>query len=420
MLINNQRRIPGKNDLNKYAVNLGQTAAEVKEYFDVSAYRNVLDMLNTFEGVLNRWRDDLYNNAITLVYTRRLNFGSGVEISGQTITGKAEGITYPPAAMGYAASQIGRLPNQVYLIPTHIDKVLKANGMKGIPTQTIGTGWLAYMDITAIAIKAGYFAVPDLLNLARQINWELNRLRLPVPHNFRQINDKIQGRNYGVAIFGKKTDPFCEGSWSGCKATSFRNFPAGNYTNLVELIKTSQQLKQAIAALRVSTRKEIDAANVAKKVQEETIRKEQEELITRQQAAEQTQQREIEILAEKKASYEQELAQAEAIKKELADTREQLAAELEQLQAAKQTAQAPEEIAVIEEKETEVIQAAVQADVVEQDINRNIQTSVRAATNLNDEIITVQKDLQEQGIMPSKKPNLTPIILTIAAGLLLS
>ena len=63
----NGRRPPPPGALNRYAVNLGPnplgqvTAAAVKEYADVSAYRNILDMLNTFEGVLKRFGQALAN-----------------------------------------------------------------------------------------------------------------------------------------------------------------------------------------------------------------------------------------------------------------------------------------------------------------------------------------------------------------------
>jgi len=335
----------------KYRVNynqLGLTGDQVKEYFDVSAYRNVLDMLNTFDGVLKLWGNDLFNNS------RLISANSGM--------------------IGYAIPLIGVIGKSGRNSPRYLV-------IKRLINNGLGFG-LTYPP------KLGAFNVPifpairatrpnivfDLLGLARNINWELNRLRLPVPHNFRQIADKIQGRDYnnmGVAL----TD-------------------TTKYINLVELIDVYGQLKLAINTLRVSTRKEIDAASLAKKVQEETIRREQEKLISRQQAEKLAEENRLRILAEKKAALEKEFLEAEALKQKLADTRAQLAVELQALESSKQVASEPE-IIDIDIKQNQVIDAIEKVEIVAIDKDVALETAKKAAINVNNELLEIQQEQVE-------------------------
>ena len=136
-----------------------------------------------------------------------------------------------------------------------------------------------------------------MLNLARTIEYEMNRVRLPVPHNFRQIANAIQGRDYRLCSKWHNQIPnipakpsLQQWKYGGVRSRYFQKLDeifSAHYINAIELLQVYIDLKAAINAMRVGVRKEIDAANLARKVQEETIRREQEALISRQQAAEQ-------------------------------------------------------------------------------------------------------------------------------------
>jgi hypothetical protein len=194
-----------------------------------------------------------------------------------------------------------------------------------------------------------------------------------------------------------------------------------HYINLMELLDVYAGLNNSMNTMRTAVRKEIDAANLAAKVQEQSIRLEQEALISRQQAVEQAKARELEILAEKRAAYEAEMIEAERVKAEMAKAKDEMQAELDQLAQARSAAQTPEEVAAVEEKAGEVITAQTLADEIQRDMQANLQTSYAAASNLNREIQTVQQQGPDEQALPvKKKMNLTPILLTAAAGLLLS
>ncbi len=357
-------------------MDLGVTAADVKEYFEVSAYRNVLDMLNTFEGVLNRWGQDLHDQNINLY-----SFPPGARYLGA-------------ANVGYAISKIGQQHgwNEVYVYSA---KQLSKNGLRPVLpvasnytflTQAFERGFSGSAGtqahyqaiINKYKTLSGHFNVADLLNLARQINWELNRVRLPVPHNFRQINEKIQGRAYNIVARKGQDGSIAKGNNS-------------NYINLMELISVYGQLKVSINVLRVSTRKEIDAANLARKVQEETLRREQEALITRQKAEAEAEARRLIILSERKAALEKEFQEAEALKAKLAETRAQLAAELQLLEASKQVA-TPPEIVAIETKQVQVIDAIEKVEIVAIDKDAALETAKQAAINVNNELIEAKNE----------------------------
>ncbi len=321
------------------------TAESVKEYFDVSVYRNVLDMLNTFDGILNLWGNDLYNNSLAVLSD---NVTRGYSIPFVGVVG-LYGSKSPIALAIKRLKESGINYGLVYPIN---------------PARPYGGSSLFYKPSLRLTRNTVVF---DLLGLARNINWELNRVRLPIPHNFRQIADKIQGRNYSA--ISSSTD----------------------FINLVELIQVYKQLKDAIKILRVSTRKEIDAANLARKVQEETLRREQEALITRQAAEKLAEENRLKILAERKAALEREFAEAEALKIKLAETRAQLAAEFELLEQSKQVA-TPTEIPAIESKQTQVIDAIEKVEIVAIDKNAALDTAKQAAINVNNELIEVKQE----------------------------
>lgn len=466
MLIQNTRNVPDPNDLNRYAVNLGalgfgrrsaarrearkataiaqskatlpaagsdtdvvqltEAAAAVKEYFDVGVYRNILDMINTFEGVLNRFAQAIANelccvgnqsriagarNANQNPFAEPAGYGNGDTSRIVIRTGSLQLAT----AIGYAAGKVGaqnKNEAQVYA-----QQMIKKAGL--------GCG-----------AAVGFFQVPDLLNMARMVEYEMNRVRLPTPHNFRQIANAIQGRDYRLCSkwhtqMNLPPKPSSQQwKYGGVRGSYFSKLDqifSANYINAVELLQVVTDLKRSMTAMRNGIRKEIDAANLARKVQEETIRREQEALITRQQAEEQARQRELEIMAEKKAAYEKELAEAEKLRAEMQATREALAAEMESLKIAEEAAQTPEEAAVIEQQQIEVAQAAVEVDRVEADKTAAAETAVVAAENLGVQIEQKKEELIQAGVVgpgvrfepPTAKAKIpVPVILT-AAGLLL-
>ena len=104
-----------------------------------------------------------------------------------------------------------------------------------------------------------------------------------------------------------------------------------------------------------------------------------------------------------------------------------MAAEMAALAAAREAAQTPQEVVAVEEKAAEVLTAGQLAEQMEADMTANLQTSVAAASNLNQQVRAIQAEsveaqhLAEEAGIPTKKPtNLTPILLTAAAGLLLT
>jgi len=380
---------------------LGATADEVKEYFDVSVYRNVLDMVNTFEGVLNRWGLDLHDQIINMY-----SCGSNKSLLG------AQNI-------GFAINAVGQQHgwNEVYVLSR---KILTDYNLKPIPPT-----WNTFAFSNTLnkynkyyALNNAYFNVEDLLNLARQINWELNRVRLPAPHNFRQVNEKIQGRPYKItpAKLSSPT-PFSdsyEEQIPCCANTS-------NFINLIDLINVYGQLKQAINIIRNSTRKEIDAANLATKVQEETLRREQEELISREEAEVLAEENRLKILAEKKAALEKELMEAEQLQKELTDTRLKLESEAQAIAQLKEQATTEEEVADLDKEITIKVDAIEKVKDVAFAKEQAAKTALIAANNLNTEIKEVAATLEQSDVAtPNKKVTITPILLTIAAGVFLS
>lgn len=407
------RRLPGANDLNRYAVNLGQSGAQVKEYFDVSVYRNILDMLLTFEGVLNRWGQSLANETGCIDPTGSIKGGACyvAQSSDPFYSIGAQTKCLLTGAIGYAAGKIG--PHNKREARMYADQQVQAAGLaRGAPV--------------------GFFEVPDLLNLSRSINYEMNRVRLPVPHNFRQIANAIQGRDWRLCDkWHSQMNLPPKPSPSASKFTKRAYFDRlrvvfdQNYINNVELLTVYRDLKNAIRAMRDGTRREIDAANLASRVQEETIRREQEALIARRQAEEQARIRELEILAEKKAAYERELAEAARLAEEMKATRDALAAEQAALEASKAAATTQEEVIQIENQQTEIAQASIKVDEVEADKARQAGITEQASQNLTREIDEKKQELIQAGVVgpgapaPDLQPGLPIPVLLTAAGLLL-
>ncbi len=381
----------------------------IKEYFDISSYRNTLDMINTFDGVLNRWGNDLHNQGVYFYFAAIYDqapdntpYYNGVRVAISRNTG----------IVGYAISRIGN--KGVYATPGElIKRTMQTNGLNNpalpSPRQLSANSLVLKKEITQRTYKNVGFSIRDLLLLSRNLNWELNRLRLPVPANFRQINSTIQGKDYSM-IRDFNTNN------RGINISASKAF-----ITLIELMGVYSQLKKAVNVLRVSVRKEIDAANLSKKVREETLRQEQAALITRQQAQQEAEQKRIEILAEKKASYEKEILDAQRLQDELKATKIALRAELDQLKKFRRVATEPE-LLEIGKKEKSIGVTVDKIDNIIVDKNNALSTAKDAATNLNIEIIDVvaeAKQLQNKNLL-DKKSNLTPILLTIVAGVLLT
>jgi len=391
---------------------LSATDVNVKEYFDVSSYRNVLDMLNTFEGVLNNWGKDLHNEGTRFYFAAIYDLPTD---NTEYYTGVRVAISRNRAIVGYAVSKIGN--KGIYNTPGEfIQKVMNKNGLNKPPlpgARSLSPNlWSLKKEIVKRLYKNTGFSIRDLLLLSRNLNWELNRLRLPIPANFRQINSKIQGKDYSM-VRDFNTD------------RRGINMPATKaFVNLAELMPVYTQLKLAVNALRIATRKEIDAANLAAKVREDTLRQEQAAIISREQAKKEAEQKRIEIMMQKKAALEKELADAQKLKEELAQTKADLRAELEQLQRVKQVATEPE-LVEINAKEKDVIQTIDKVESVIADKEKAVDTAKQAATNLNVQIESVVKEAKQlraenDVLPPKKKTSLTPILLTIIGGALLT
>lgn len=358
--------------------NLGSanTTKDLKQYFDIASYRNVLDMLNTFDGVLNLWGDDLYNIVVGVYFSPA-----------------------KPTAIGYAIKKIGnkRGAAQIYAI-----NQLNKNGLnrKNLNAGIRFPNFILSRNRIArkYRVPTNNFEIRDLLLLARNMNWELNRLRLPIPANFRQINSAIQGRAYKSS---------------------------NDYINLVQLIDVYGQLKKAIAALRVGVRKEIDAANLASKVREDTLRVENAAIITREAAKIEAEKRRLQILEEKKIAYEKELSDATKLKEELAATRRELEAELKNFRELN-TVATPQESEALTVKATETVKAIESLDVVVTEKDKSLVTTRQAAQNVDTDIKKViieikqkQNNPVEQVLSKPKSP-IVPVLLTIAAGVILT
>lgn len=368
------------------------TASQVKEYFDVSVYRNILDMLQTLEA--RNWEliYQLRQNAFMFInaYHPELGF-NGMII--KVIT-------------GFAVNQMGATytGHAIHAPKEYLKRLIWD---KNIPNNIIPTKQ---------SVQTPVYNVYDLLNISRQIEWEMNRVRLPVPHNFRQMLNQIQGKDYRVSIAGRDCDDdgiFCHDVYTLASG----NLLAERYINLVNMIKAAQQIWLAKDTMIEKIRKEIDAANLAKKVQEETIRKETEALITRQQAEEQAKQKELEILAAKKAAYEKELNEAQALTDEIKETKKQLESELKALQDAKNNAVSEQELLAVHDHEKQTVNEIIALEQQESALQVSAKTAVQAANNLNSEIQEyVEKTNTDTGVPENKNNALTPVI--IGLGLL--
>jgi hypothetical protein len=254
---------------------LGETtAAEVKEYFEVSAYRNILDMLNTMTGLAQ-------------------SVGNQAAILAWDFIGLVNKDALDKGTIGAAIKQVGKPVGKegegTYFWWAKI--TARKNGFKFPKGENAPEKSLNFKSHDRSA-GVNRFEVDDLLEIGRQIEWEMNRVRLPVPHNFRQYLTKLQKFPWVVTFIRKKLFAYPEDPTAPIR--------------LIEAINQLGFLIDTVKAMRTAVRKEIDGAQLAAKVQEETLRREQEELITRAKAADEAAEREIEIRKQKAIAYRAE------------------------------------------------------------------------------------------------------------------
>ncbi len=366
----------------------------VKEYFDVSVYRNILTMLQTFEGVLHQFGNDLQNEVVLMYPLRQYGRGGYHSFNGRMFKANENEKFFDnnmgKIAIGYAIKQVGNVNG-------HAEPFILANKMlKNAKLTPLLPPWNhnATVDLTRYMRKKSYFAMHDLLNMSRNLETEMNRVRLPLPHNFRQLTDKIQGVNYKVA---------------GFQNGKYTAFSKNNFVILMNMISYYMQLKLTIPIIRNAVRKEIDAANLAAKVREETIRAEQEALISREKAKAEAEEKALRILADKKAALTAELESAEQIKLELAETKAELEHEIKLLNEAKNLAVSDSEIEPILQKENELLTALDNINAVEADKEKAINTAVIASTNLNKQLENVE--IKNESMVNTSKIDVKPLLL---------
>lgn len=256
---------------------LGATADDVKEYFDVSAYRNVLDMLSAFDTSITAVANYFHNRLLPMGRVLdKLNKTVKHVVPPDKITGKFE-IAGP--AFGYTQN----FGKQIKVFLPIMDAALEDAGTEPINGTAVNPQLDPYV----------------LVDLARSLEWEMNRLRLPVPHNFRQLNATLSGRQYEFKVTHAELSAFFQ--------VDIGITDDGGLIPAIELLKSLPQVRAAVDEMHDSVRKEIDAAQLAAQVHEETLRREDEDLISREQADKEAEERAAAIDAEKEAQYRQDL-----------------------------------------------------------------------------------------------------------------
>ncbi len=384
---------------------LDQTTAQLKTYFDVSAYRNVLDILNTYEITLDNFGKSLFNSVKRLGYFPY----SGVHGEGAYKYDELKQIR------GFAIKLIGNVQGATSLL---LNTALKNNALG---------------DVSNSFKKINYLNISGLTVSAQNLSNELNRLRLPLPANFRQINNFIMGKKYQPVIT-RIQDPNPVDDTGTPPMVKSTYFPALWYMNLYQLILTYGKLKNAINTIRIATEKEIDAANLAEKVQQETIRKENDAILSRKKIAAEADAKKITLLAEKKKAYDAQIKQAATVKAQLIKTQTALAAKNAELEKQKNdalkaaqlatkykqadiAAQKQKEATVITLKQKQIDAASKKMAVLTKDKISSINMAIKARDNLTTQIISSQTKITDKPLKTKK--SYLPIIATIAAGVLL-
>ncbi len=252
-----------------------------RDWFDSSVYRNILDMINTLEVT----RQNLYHGALgQFINVRRLpNMVRGELRPGYVCHHKAElqgphplAPTLAPerkAFWGWAHKQTPAGDSTIVHF-VH-KKIFECGGTpKGFVQDNFcvrnalkNAGYLAdsggNYGVTCpkgarnsaerhnARVKAGMgYTSQDIVNLVRSLDWEMNRVHLPLPFNLRQ--------------------------W----ATRYSEFSLDNTgIGWAQRVYGLRDLQKWIVIMREKIRKAIDASNLTLKVAEESLRKENAAII---------------------------------------------------------------------------------------------------------------------------------------------
>jgi hypothetical protein len=263
--------------MRRHGYALGETATEVRQYFEVSAYRNILDLLGALRS-------------------QAKNIGGLVAGIAMQNLGVDLAPFLGPGAIGAAIEVVGRGighgGKDTYL--WWAKKVAKKSKVTPFAVKSLAPVPRNAMQLLTsgdVDLGVDRTLIYDLLNLGRQINAEMNRVRLPVPHNFRQFLSKMQNLPLDVKVSNRSQ------YMGGSKVSDV------SAVNFIEAIERIGQLQVAVDGMVKEVRKEIDAAVLASQVQEQTIRDEREDLISRDQVADDAAEREAQIRAEKAIAY---------------------------------------------------------------------------------------------------------------------
>ncbi len=317
-----------------------------RDWYSSAVYRNILDMINTLQVTRNKLLGGTYGHFfITPTYNRMpqktilgLNFPGSYETPPDQdgMTRWVQTTSYKnneKAFWGFAAKKIGNHGDWTIpaYIKTHVfGEKSGAAGAPNYPAQSIPAfvkkvTWAGYKkwiykghpfwltkSITTgdnsannkrIMAGNGYSSM-DIVNLTRSLDWEMNRVHLPLPFNLRQWATK-----YNQLAMSNSSI-----SW------------AERVTQLVILNKWLVIMKEKIRAA-------ITKSNLTLKVAEESLRKEDARIL-KEQADEQAAREQKRLL-----EIEKERAEAQAI----IDAEKLKLAEEAKAQAQKEAAEATEQ-----------------------------------------------------------------------------
>lgn len=384
-----------------------ETAAEVKTYFNVGFYRNALNTLNTFEIAVNNFGKRLQMHA---AFTQIFTGGNSINrIAFQSIVGHS--------IKALATQKNGFQSPIVYIKKLLAAANLKYIGLSAATNMAIReniNGKISPNIYANFPQQSGAVRIKDLLPLARKLESELIMLRFPAPHNLIQLLDKlVQSGNTNFVSFVSADD-------DTRPQLNMIKFNATTWIKLTSLLKNYTQLKKTIRLLRLALRKEIDAAQLATQVQEETLRKESEGLISREQAEKEALLREQQIKSEKEATYLENTAQLNQTSAEITELKQMLLIALQELQAQKEVTGMTIEIA---EKEQQINNAFLEVNNLETDLSVQADTLVQAIespglTIDTAGIKTLQSEVSKVAVSTGAKPaNVLPILLTVGAAL---
>ncbi len=308
------------------------------DWFNSSVYRNILDMLNTLEVT----RQNLYNGALGHFLSVRMwrsapmnsenggvlgpiGCGQYADLTGPSGIGNPATKTQYQAFWGWAnqftpAGQAtvskfiyeriflgtGSTPGEVRH-SGHMQNVLKA---AGYVSDRIGGNYgitcplgppRSAAETHNVRVKSGLgYTSADIVNLVRSLDWEMNRVHLPLPFNLRQ--------------------------W----ATRYNEFTLDNTgIGWSQRVFALRDLQKWLVIMKEKVRKAIDASNLAVKVAEQSLRNENAAIIKEreQQRIAREEARRIQIeqerIAAEKLIEEERKRLVEKMKAEIAAAKEE-------------------------------------------------------------------------------------------------